>query len=88
MLGVTGNIATGKSTVTGMLRDLGATVIDSDLVYRELVEPGQPLLRTLANRFGDASSPVTAPSIEPRSARSSFLILPPLPILTGSPTQP
>ena len=51
-LGVTGNIATGKSTVTGMLARMGATVIDSDLVYRELVAPGQPVLQTLVERFG------------------------------------
>lgn len=53
-LGVTGNIASGKSTVTGMLAELGATVIDSDLVYRELVGVGTPLLARLAERFGDA----------------------------------
>lgn len=52
-LGVTGNIASGKSTVTGMLAALGATVIDSDLVYRELVAPGTPLLARLAKRFGE-----------------------------------
>lgn len=52
ILGVTGNIATGKSTVTGLLVRKGATVIDSDLVYRELVGPGQPLLQSLAERFG------------------------------------
>jgi len=53
ILGVTGNIASGKSTVTGMLAELGATVIDSDLVYRELVAPGTPLLGRLASRFGN-----------------------------------
>lgn len=53
LLGVTGNIASGKSTVSGMLRDLGATVIDSDLIYREMVGPGQPLLAQLAERFGE-----------------------------------
>ena len=53
ILGVTGDIATGKSTVTGMLAGLGAVVIDSDLVYRELVGPGTPLLHHLAGRFGD-----------------------------------
>lgn len=53
VLGVTGNIASGKSTVTGILAELGAWVIDSDLVYRELVAPGQPLLRRLSERFGD-----------------------------------
>jgi len=54
VLGVTGNIASGKSTVTGMLAEFGATVIDSDLVYRELVSPGMPLLQRLAERFGDS----------------------------------
>lgn len=53
VLGVSGNIASGKSTVTGILAELGAHVIDSDLVYRDLVGPGRPLLRRLANRFGD-----------------------------------
>lgn len=53
MLGVTGNIASGKSTVTGILAELGAEVIDSDLVYRDLVAPGQPLLLRLSERFGD-----------------------------------
>lgn len=52
VLGVTGNIASGKSTVTGILAELGATVIDSDLVYRELVGAGQPLLKRLEERFG------------------------------------
>lgn len=52
VLGLTGNIASGKSTVSAMLSDLGATVIDSDLVYRELVAPGQPLLARLAERYG------------------------------------
>lgn len=53
ILGVTGNIAVGKSTVVRQLADLGAHTIDADLVYRELVGPGQPLLATLARRFGD-----------------------------------
>ncbi len=53
VLGVTGNIASGKSTVTGQLAEFGATVIDSDLVYRELVAAGAPLLRQLADRFGE-----------------------------------
>ncbi len=53
MLGVTGNIASGKSTVTRILAELGAKVIDSDLVYRELVGIGRPLLLHLAERFGE-----------------------------------
>jgi dephospho-CoA kinase len=53
VLGVTGNIATGKSTVVKRLVEHGAIAIDADLVYRELVGPGQPLLATLAAHFGD-----------------------------------
>jgi dephospho-CoA kinase len=52
VLGVTGNIASGKTTVMRMLVELGATHIDADLVYRELVSAGQPLLATLADHFG------------------------------------
>ena len=53
VLGVTGNIASGKSTVVSMLKELGAMHIDADLVYRELVQPGQPLLGELVAAFGD-----------------------------------
>lgn len=53
VLGVTGNIASGKSTVVHRLVDHGAIAFDADLVYRELVGPGQPLLATLADHFGD-----------------------------------
>lgn len=53
ILGVTGNIATGKSTVVRMLVEKGAKFIDSDLVYRDLVRPGMPLLRSLVKHFGD-----------------------------------
>jgi dephospho-CoA kinase len=53
VLGVTGNIASGKSTVVRRLVEHGAVAFDADLVYRELVGPGQPLLATLAVHFGD-----------------------------------
>lgn len=53
VLGVTGNIAVGKSTVVSMLQELGAHHIDADLVYRDLVAPGQPLLQSLADHFGE-----------------------------------
>jgi dephospho-CoA kinase len=52
VLGVTGNIASGKTTVMRMLVELGAIHFDADLVYRELVSPGQPLLAKLAGHFG------------------------------------
>ncbi len=52
VLGVTGNIATGKSTVVAMLAESGATMIDADRVYHELIAPGQPLLERIRERFG------------------------------------
>lgn len=52
VIGVTGNIASGKTLVSGILAGLGASVIDSDAVYRELVQPGEPLLANLADAFG------------------------------------
>ncbi len=53
ILGVTGNIATGKSTVVKMLIEKGAHHIDSDVVYHELVAPGMPLLQSLVEHFGE-----------------------------------
>ena len=52
LVGLTGGIASGKSTVAGAFRRLGITVIDADVVSRQVVEPGSPLLAALADRFG------------------------------------
>jgi dephospho-CoA kinase len=52
LLGVTGGIASGKSTVANMLRDLGAYAIDLDILAREVVEPGQPALQEIVEYFG------------------------------------
>ncbi|MGE4206184.1 MAG: dephospho-CoA kinase [Vulcanimicrobiota bacterium] len=49
---MTGGIAAGKSTVAEMLADLGATVIDADQVSRRLMQPGSPVLLSLADAFG------------------------------------
>lgn len=49
---LTGGIASGKSTVSGMLSDMGAVIIDSDLLAREVVEPGTPSLAAITERFG------------------------------------
>ncbi len=54
IIGLTGNIACGKSTVVGMLADLGATAIDADGVYHELIAPGSPLNTAIRERFGPA----------------------------------
>lgn len=52
IIGLTGGIATGKSTVTQILRDLGVVVIDADALAREIVEPGQPALKEIVDTFG------------------------------------
>jgi len=52
LVGLTGGLATGKSTVSDMLRGLGCVVLDADVLAREVVEPGQPALATIAQEFG------------------------------------
>jgi dephospho-CoA kinase len=54
LIGLTGGIATGKSTVAAELSSHGATVIDADALAREVVEPGTPALEEVAARFGPA----------------------------------
>jgi dephospho-CoA kinase len=51
LVGLTGGIGSGKSTVSEMFRALGATVIDADQVAREVVRPGEPALEEIARRF-------------------------------------
>lgn len=53
-IGLTGGIATGKSTVARLLTERGAILIDLDGIAREVVEPGQPSLDRIAERFGQA----------------------------------
>lgn len=54
IIGLTGGIASGKSTVSAMLRELGAHVIDADQVARDVVAPGTPALAEIQARFGSA----------------------------------
>lgn len=49
---ITGGVATGKSVVASMLRKLGYTVIDADQLAREVVQPGRPALKMIAEAFG------------------------------------
>ena len=53
VVGLTGGIGTGKSTVSAMLRDLGATVIDADEATRAVQAPGSEGLRRLVEEFGE-----------------------------------
>mgnify|MGYP001817991764 FL=1 len=53
LLGVTGSIATGKSTVAKMLEELGARTIDFDVLSRVVVEPGKPAWEDIVAYFGE-----------------------------------
>ena len=54
IIGITGGIASGKSTVTEFLRQQGYQVIDADQVVHELQEPGERLYQALLSTFGSA----------------------------------
>ncbi len=54
-IGLTGNIASGKSTVSHRLAELGARVIDADVLAREAVAPGTPGLAAVISRFGGSA---------------------------------
>lgn len=53
LIGLTGGIASGKSTIASRLASHGAVVVDADRIAREVVEPGSPALAEIARRFGD-----------------------------------
>ncbi|WP_303969331.1 dephospho-CoA kinase [Sporosarcina ureae] len=52
IIGLTGSIASGKSTVANMLREKGYPIVDADVIAREVVEPGSPLLDEIQQTFG------------------------------------
>ena len=51
--GLTGNIASGKSTVAAVLRRCGALIVDADQIAHEVVAPGRPALQEIIRLFGD-----------------------------------
>ncbi len=69
-VGLTGGVASGKSAADAAFAALGATVVDADLIARELVEPGQPALAEVVNRFGadilDAEGRLDRPALRRR----------------------
>ncbi|WP_041720891.1 dephospho-CoA kinase [Alkaliphilus metalliredigens] len=52
IIGLTGGIATGKSTVSQILKNLGAIIIDADTVARQVAEKGEPVLQEIQRVFG------------------------------------
>jgi dephospho-CoA kinase len=53
-IGLTGGVGMGKSTVAGLFAERGLPIVDSDTLAREVVEPGQPALAEIVERFGPA----------------------------------
>jgi dephospho-CoA kinase len=53
LVGLTGGIGAGKSTVSAMLAERGAAIVDADQIARDLQSPGSPVLGAMAERFGD-----------------------------------
>ena len=50
--GLTGGIGSGKSAVSDLFAQLGITIVDADVVARQVVEPGTPALANIAGHFG------------------------------------
>ena len=85
LLGVTGSIATGKSTVAGMLAELGAATIDFDVLARLVVEPEKPAWKDIVAFFGEqilledgnldrkAMSDIVFKDLEKRKKLESFI---------------
>lgn len=55
IVGLTGGIGSGKTTVAGMLVERGARLIDADLLARVVVEPGRPAHKDIVEEFGEAA---------------------------------
>ena len=67
LIGLTGNIACGKSTVLDMLRERGAQVLDADRVTHELQAPGQPVYHAIVAEFGPGILSAPAGPIDRRA---------------------
>ncbi len=52
VIGLTGGIGAGKSTVSGLLQQLGYEIVDADQIAHEITEPGSPVLTQIADAFG------------------------------------
>ncbi|XP_033761807.1 dephospho-CoA kinase domain-containing protein-like [Pecten maximus] len=53
LVGLTGGIASGKTTVSNLLSDLGCKIVDADKLAREVVSPGAPAWKKIRHHFGD-----------------------------------
>jgi dephospho-CoA kinase len=55
VIGITGGIGSGKTAATDAFAALGITIVDADLVSRQVVQPGQPALAAIARHFGQSA---------------------------------
>ena len=53
LFGLTGGMGTGKTLAASIFKELGAHILDADLICRILVEPGQPALKEISECFGE-----------------------------------
>ena len=72
LVGLTGGIGSGKSTVARLLEKRGAVVFDADLLAREVVEPGTPGHAAVIERFGAAGIPAANVSFARDTYRFNF----------------
>jgi dephospho-CoA kinase len=72
VIGLTGNIGVGKSTVMALLAELGAVGIDADKVAHQVMEPGQPAYEEVVARFGRQIAPDGGPIDRPRLGQIVF----------------
>jgi dephospho-CoA kinase len=70
-LGLTGGIASGKSAVAAMLRELGFSVLDADSLAHKLIEPGQPAYNEVLREFGNS---VLSPDARVDRAKLSAIV--------------
>src|SRR5437868_10738151 len=72
LVGLTGGIGAGKSTVAELLAGLGAVIVDADVVARAVVEPGEPAFDQLVARFGPGVVGADGRLDRPALARVAF----------------
>jgi len=53
LIGLTGGMGTGKTLTASIFKELGAHILDADMICRKLVEPGQPALKEISEFFGE-----------------------------------
>ncbi|KAF8796989.1 Dephospho-CoA kinase domain-containing [Argiope bruennichi] len=63
LVGLTGGIASGKSSVSTFLRNMGIEIIDADVIAREVVEPGKRAWRRIREEFGEVLNSITHPEV-------------------------